>query len=252
MHPRHSVLGALEQYFGYKVFRHRQQNVIENVLNGKDCLLVAATGALVDTGMEREVPMLPAPTAGKRAGGRRDFAAHQSNEGSPPPLGIGGTDARQRLTCVHPGCLAVTLQAERGTDVDAFNGMYSLVYMSPEFATSRHEQLRALHARHGVCLLAIDEAHCVSEWGHDFRKEYRHLGALRTALPGVPLLAVTATATSQVRGDIRRSLRMSPNCAEVVESFDRPNLHYRVKLKQGAIADQLQVSHCDTLAREAV
>ena len=144
------------------------------------------------------------------------------------------------------------LQAERGVDVDAFNGSYSLVYMSPEFATARSAQLQALHAKRRVCLLAIDEAHCVSEWGHDFRKEYQQLGGLRAALPGVPVLALTATATAQVRADIRRSLRMSPSCVEVVESFDRPNLHYRVKLKQGAIAHQFQVRPPRTLASACV
>ena len=125
-------------------------------------------------------------------------------------------------------------------EANAFDGQYSLVYLSPELASGRRAQLQALHERRGVCLLAIDEAHCVSEWGHDFRPDYRHLGALREALPGVPLLALTATATAKVRGDIRRSLRMAADAAEVVESFDRPNLFYSVTRKQGSVTDNFQ------------
>lgn len=81
----------------------------------------------------------------------------------------------------------------------AWRGEYLLVYMTPELATNAAAQLQQLHASRGLSLIAIDEAHCVSEWGHDFRPSFRGLGELRTALPGVPLMALTATATEHVR-----------------------------------------------------
>lgn len=81
----------------------------------------------------------------------------------------------------------------------AWAGEYQLIYITPELATNNTSSLQQLHTTHCIGLIAIDEAHCVSEWGHDFRPSYRQLGLLREALPGVPLMAVTATATQQVR-----------------------------------------------------
>ena len=85
----------------------------------------------------------------------------------------------------------------------------------------------------GVNLFAIDEAHCVSEWGHDFRPEYRQIAALRNIFPAVPMMALTATATERVRGDIVRQLHLR-DPADYVASFNRPNLTYRVAAKSGA------------------
>ena len=78
------------------------------------------------------------------------------------------------------------------------NGQLSVVFVTPEGLPNRLTQLGALHKAHGVSLVAVDEAHCVSEWGHDFRPDYRNIASLRQHLPGVPFLAVTATATDQV------------------------------------------------------
>ena len=86
-------------------------------------------------------------------------------------------------------------------------------------------------------LFAIDEAHCISEWGHDFRPEYRQLSTLRGLFPGVPMMALTATATERVRGDIVNQLHLK-DPAVYVASFNRPNPTYRVAAKSGAY-DQL-------------
>src|SRR5262249_38773562 len=112
---------------------------------------------------------------------------------------------------------------ERLRDLHA--GKYKLLYVAPErlMLEGWAENLQAWN----VTCIAVDEAHCVSEWGHDFRPEYRQLAKLRTALPGVPLMALTATATGRVRGDIIAHLKLRDPAA-FVASFNRPNLSYRV------------------------
>ena len=94
----------------------------------------------------------------------------------------------------------------------------------------RLTSLQQLHKTHGVCLVAVDEAHCVSEWGHDFRPDYRTISVVRKYLPGAPILAVTATATDTVCQDIICNLELnSPLVTKL--SFDRPNLFYEVRSK---------------------
>jgi ATP-dependent DNA helicase RecQ len=109
------------------------------------------------------------------------------------------------------------------------NGEYRLLYVAPErlMLSGFLEDLQ----RWNVKLLAVDEAHCISEWGHDFRPEYRQLAELRPLMPGVPMMALTATATERVRGDIVTQLKLhDPAC--YVASFNRPNLTYRIFPKQ--------------------
>ena len=110
--------------------------------------------------------------------------------------------------------------------------------MSPERLVGEGSQgFRRLLQQAGVRFIAIDEAHCISQWGHDFRPEYRQLGRLRDDFPGVSLHAFTATATERVRRDIVTELRLQ-NAAVLVGSFDRPNLTYRV-LRRGNLHEQL-------------
>jgi len=107
-------------------------------------------------------------------------------------------------------------------------GRYSLLYVSPErLVGDGSDAFLALLASCRVRFVAVDEAHCISQWGHDFRPEYRQLGRLRQLLPGVSLHAYTATATARVRGDIASQLGLQ-DPIELVGSFDRPNLLYRV------------------------
>src|SRR5260221_7643391 len=93
--------------------------------------------------------------------------------------------------------------------------------------------------RWNVNLLAIDEAHCISEWGHDFRPEYRQLSQLRTLFPAVPMMVLTATATTRVREDIVKQLHLR-DPARFVASFNRPNLSYRVVGKEGPTQQVLE------------
>ena len=110
-----------------------------------------------------------------------------------------------------------------------FNGEYRLLYVAPErlMIPTFLEKLRQWN----VNLVAIDEAHCISEWGHDFRPEYRQISQLRKELPGVPFMALTATATGRVREDIVTQLRLK-DPRTFVGSFNRPNLTYRVLHKE--------------------
>ena len=117
----------------------------------------------------------------------------------------------------------------RRVQMEAYNGRLDILYAAPERIAMPHfrDFLRALR----LDLIAIDEAHCISEWGHDFRPDYRNLRALRDDFPVVPVIALTATATERVRQDIVGHLRM-PEAAQFVASFNRPNLTYRVMPKR--------------------
>jgi len=126
--------------------------------------------------------------------------------------------------------VAAATTAEASSERLAFEGKARLLYTTPETALGRlKSRFAELHSRVGIRLLAIDEAHCVSEWGHDFRPEYQRLAELRAVLPGVPIMALTATATPRVQEEMVRNLqlgRAGGGHVSVVSTFDRPNLYY--------------------------
>jgi RecQ family ATP-dependent DNA helicase len=108
-----------------------------------------------------------------------------------------------------------------------------LLYVTPELLCTAHFQLRLrrLYERGRILMFAIDEAHCVSSWGHEFRPAFRKLGSIHQRFPGVPWLALTATATTQVRDDVRKILQLRVNHI-FMQSFDRPNVRYQVRHKE--------------------
>lgn len=122
-----------------------------------------------------------------------------------------------------------------------------LLYITPELAATKQFRtvLDHLHQLGNISLLAVDEAHCVSEWGHDFRPDYLRLGELRTAFPLVPCLALTATATPRVQRDITKSLHMEEPVSVFKTCSFRPNLFYDVKFKD-ILRDKFRVSYNST------
>ena len=214
---RDQLFAPLKQYFGFSAFRPLQEEIIRDSLAGQDVFAVLPTGggkslcfqlpALVRPGLTVVVSPLIAlmkdqVDALQAAGVPATFLNSS--------LGAGGS--RPRLRGLH-AC------------------EFRLLYVAPErlMLSGFLEDLRKWR----VNLFAIDEAHCISEWGHDFRPEYRQISALRSLFPDVPMMALTATATERVRRDIIAQLHLrSPAC--YVASFNRPNLTYRVAAKSGA------------------
>jgi len=207
----HALLPLLKQYFGFSSFRPLQEEIICDALAGRDVFALLPTGggkslcyqlpALARDGLTVVVSPLIAlmkdQVDGLQAGG---VAATFLNSSLAPAEGR----ARFRGLC---------------------HGEYRLLYAAPE-RLMLDGTLDALR-NWGVKLIAIDEAHCISEWGHDFRPEYRQLAQLRPLFPDVPIMALTATATERVRVDILQQLHLrEPRC--YVASFNRPNLTYRV------------------------
>ncbi|MFN0059653.1 MAG: DNA helicase RecQ [Planctomycetota bacterium] len=211
-----SLLSPLKQYFGFTSFRPLQEPIICDALAGKDVFALLPTGggkslcfqlpALVSTGLTVVVSPLIALMKDQvdalRASGVPATFLNSSLEPD---------EARARW---------------RGLS----RGEYRLLYVAPErlLLSGFLSDLQ----KWSLDLIAVDEAHCVSEWGHDFRPEYRQLAALRDLFPKVPLMALTATATSRVQTDIVEQLKMRAPSVYVA-SFNRPNLMYRVSPKSG-------------------
>ena len=210
------AIGALKRVFGYETYRPGQREIVEAVLAKRDALALMPTG-----GGKSLTYQLPAVMG--------DGLTVVIS-----PLIALMQDQVERLEAVGVPATAITsaLAAEERErrEAAALRGAYRLLYVAPERLTSPQflALLGALSERVGLALLAVDEAHCVSEWGHDFRPEYRQIHRVRAHYPDVPILALTATATERVRRDIVEQLRLrDPLCH--VASFDRPNLSYAVR-----------------------
>ncbi len=213
---------ALKQYFGYDSFRPLQREIVEATMRGDDVLALLPTGggkslcyqlpALLEPGLTLVVSPLIALM--------KDQVDALAANGVPATFLNSSIDPRTA--------------AERIDGLD--RGAYRLLYVAPERLVQ--SSFLASLERWNLRRIAVDEAHCVSEWGHDFRPEYRRIPILRQRFPKLPVLALTATATDRVREDIARylSLRMPVLFAA---SFNRPNLRYSVFEKRDAFKQLL-------------
>jgi ATP-dependent DNA helicase RecQ len=230
---------VLQRVWGFSGFRPLQREAMHAILAARDSVVVLPTGG--GKSLCFQAPALVTPVASDRADPDvRGLAVVVSPLISLMKDQVDGL----RVDGVAAAYLNSTLGArERDEVLDAIrNDRCRLLYVSPERLVA-DAGLRRLLLQAGVRFVAIDEAHCISQWGHDFRPEYRQLGGLRADFPGVSFHAFTATATDRVRRDIVSELRLAD--AEVlVGSFDRPNLTYRV-LRRAHLHTQLT----DILAR---
>ena len=205
------ALNILKEVFGYPVFRGQQAEIIEHLANGGDCLVLMPTGggkslcyqipALLRDGVAIVVSPL--------------IALMQNQVAALHEIGVRAAVLNSSLSSQEAAAVEQNLLA----------GAYDLLYVAPErLLTAR---FLSLITRIPVALFAIDEAHCVSQWGHDFRPEYSQLSVLHERFPKVPRIALTATADMDTRKEIIE--RLGLNMARIfVSSFDRPNIRYQI------------------------
>ena len=202
----------LFETFGYRSFRPFQEAIVRDLCEGRDVLAIMPTGA--GKSICFQVPAIYRPGCAVVVS----------------PLIALMHDQVRALSA--NGVRAATLNSQSGDSAETIerlrDGALDLLYVSPERAAQ--PGFRALVTRIEVALIAIDEAHCVSQWGHDFRPEYRQLRALCDLLPGVPRIALTATADVATRADILAQLGIAPD-RMVLAGFDRPNIRYEIAAK---------------------
>ncbi|MFN3915856.1 MAG: DNA helicase RecQ [Aquabacterium sp.] len=216
--PAHdSPLAILQEVFGYPAFRGQQQAIVEQVVGNGDALVLMPTG-----GGKSLCYQIPA------------IARHRQGRGvaivvSPLIALMHDQVGALEEAGVHAAFLNSSLSSEEAQQVERemMSGRLVLLYAAPERVTTLRfqAQLASLHERGLLSLFAIDEAHCVSQWGHDFREEYLQLSLLHERFPDVPRIALTATADDHTRADMIE--RLSLHDARVfISSFDRPNIRY--------------------------
>jgi ATP-dependent DNA helicase RecQ len=217
-----ALAAALKQHFGFDSFRPGQQEVVSDILRGRDLLAIMPTGG--GKSLCFQLPALLSP--GVCIVISPLIALMQDQVRLLQDNGIDATFINSSLERSEVSRRLARLE----------RGDLKLLYVAPErLLQAEFEEgiLPRVHATRGISALVVDEAHCVSDWGHDFRPEYRQLSRIRTRFPGVPIAAFTATATERVRQDIVQQLALREPRIHVA-SFNRPNLYYAVRPKSAA------------------
>ena len=218
------MLDLLKQYFGYDHFRPLQEEIISNVLASNDSLVIMPTG-----GGKSLCYQLPALRLGGITLVVSPLIALMKDQVD--GLKANGIKA-EFINSTLPYQEMVRIRGE------ALRGEIKILYVSPERLAL--DGFQSLLNNLNVSLVAVDEAHCISEWGHDFRPDYRGLGALRRSMPDVPFIALTATATHRVRDDIVTQLGLQ-NPQRFVASFNRANLNYEVRPKRNSFGQLVEL-----------
>jgi len=212
-----AALDILQKTFGYPSFRGPQESIIQTIVEGDDALVLMPTGG--GKSLCYQIPALIRPGCGVVISPLIALMQNQVNA--------------MRELGVRASFLNSTLDAASAADVERalLQGELDLLYIAPERLTQR--RTLDLLNRCEIALFAIDEAHCVSQWGHDFRADYLQLSLLHEQFPAVPRIALTATADEQTRLEIAARLQLE-DAARFVVGFDRPNIRYRIGLKHNA------------------
>ncbi|MGZ5525833.1 MAG: DNA helicase RecQ [Methylomonas sp.] len=219
----------LKTVFGYDKFRGQQQEVIEQLIAGQDALVLMPTGG--GKSLCYQIPALIRPGVGIVISPL--IALMQDQVNALLQLGVKAAFLNSTLS----------LEESRRVEQQLLNGELDLLYIAPERLTSA--RTGALFERIKIALFAIDEAHCVSQWGHDFRADYLQLSLLHERFPDIPRIALTATADDKTREEIK--LRLNLEQAKLyLSGFDRPNIRYRIVQKQNSreqLLDFIRAEH---------
>ena len=215
----HAPLQILQEVFGYGAFRGAQADIVDHMVSGGDALVLMPTGG--GKSLCYQVPAI---------------ARHRQGQGvavvvSPLIALMHDQVGALEEAGVHAAFLNSTLSSEQAAHVERemMSGRLVMLYAAPERVTNPRflAQLDSLNERGLLSLFAIDEAHCVSQWGHDFRSEYLSLSLLHERYPDVPRIALTATADDLTRADIIERLKLEDSRV-FISSFDRPNIRYAI------------------------
>ncbi|NRA51938.1 MAG: ATP-dependent DNA helicase RecQ, partial [Phaeodactylibacter sp.] len=215
---KETLYEALHQYFGFENFKGSQEPIIKSVLNGKDTFVIMPTG-----GGKSLCYQLPALMLEGTAIVISPLIALMKNQVD----SIRGYS--QSDDVAHFLNSSLTKSQMKQVRQDIMDGKTKLLFIAPETLTK--EENIAFFKQVNLSFVAVDEAHCISEWGHDFRPEYRRIKAMLDAIDGnIPLVALTATATPKVQSDIVKNLHMTDHNT-FISSFNRENLYYEVRPK---------------------
>lgn len=241
IHLKIKARSILKDYYGFDTFRSPQEDIIQDVAEGNDLLVLMPTGGgkslcyQIPSILREGVGIVVSPL----------IALMEDQVAALTLQGINAAYYNSSLSSAESKRVLAQLH----------QGELDLLYIAPERLLSANFLERLQHCE--LALFAIDEAHCISQWGHDFRPEYAALGALKTHFPTIPIIALTATADKQTQKDIVRKLNYQPK--EYVASFNRPNIHYKVLVKNNPIkqlnqflqtqAQQSGIVYCGTRTR---